>query len=143
MGKLYKKILSVFLPIPLFLAMTFCCCIDEEALAGENHSDVSAEQHHGAHESKEVNHSEHKGHSDTDHECTCAKHLSFLSGQPSDIVIDSPLNPMLAKSFMANLSFNDTIHLASLSNQSQGPPLQDYLHYASIPIYLKVSNLRL
>lgn len=143
MKRLHKKIIGAFLPVPLLFAITFCCCIDEKVFADETHSDFSTEHHQESHELEKSDHTEHQDHSDGDHECSCPKHLSFLSAQSADIIFDSSLSQMLAKTFMANFEFDKVIFLASLSNQSQGPPLLDHRDYVSLPIYLKVSNLRI
>ncbi len=142
MKREYKKIIAAFLPIPLFLAITLCCCLDEKALADEIHSNCSSEHAQESHDLEKNDHSEHKEHSEGDHSCSCPKHLSFLSAQSADIVFVST-SQMLAKNFMADLRFESIIFLASVSNQSQGPPLQDYFDHSSLPIYLKNSNLRL
>lgn len=144
MKKIHKKIISAILPIPLFLAITFCCCLDEKAFADETHLSSSAEHHnHESHELEKSEHSEHQNHSHGDDECSCPKHLSFLSAQSADITFDSTFSQMLAKNFMANLRFENIVLLVSLSNQSQGPPLLDHRDYVSLPIYLKISNLRI
>lgn len=136
------KKLAGFLLIPFLLAITLCCCVDEQAHADETHGTVSVEHPQDAHELEKTDHSEHQ-HSDGDHECTCPKHLSFLSEQSVDIVFNSSFSQMLAKSFLANLRFENIVLFASLSNHSQGPPPLDHRDYVSLPIYLKVSNLRI
>ena len=129
MKNLHKKIIGVFLPIPFLFAIIFCCCLERDASADESVSHFDTEhQHH---------------HSQGDHECTCPKHLSFLSVQSADIVFDSTVSQMLAKNFMVNLRLDNIVFIASLSNHSQGPPLQDHLDHVSLPIYLKISNLRI
>ncbi len=142
MKRVYKKIISAFLPIPLSLAITFCCCLDEKALAAEVHSNCSSEHPQEFHELEKVDHTEHQNHAEGDHECACPKHLSFLSAQSVDLAFNS-VSQMLAKNFMADLQFESIIFLASVSNQSQGPPRQDRFDHSSLPIYLKNSNLRL
>ncbi len=142
MKRVYKKIISAFLPIPLSLAITFCCCLDEKALAAEVHSNCSSEHPQEFHELEKVDHTEHQNHAEGDHECACPKHLSFLSAQSADIVFVST-SQMLAKNFMVNFRLESIALLASLSNQSHGPPLQDHRDYVSLPIYLKISNLRI
>src|SRR3989338_74025 len=133
MKKLHKKIISAFLPVPLFLVITFCCCLDEKSFADEAHSDFSTERYHKSHDLETSDHSEHQDHSEGDHECTCPKHLSFLSGQSVDIILDSPVSQMLAKHFMANLQMESIVFLVSLSNHSQGPPVSDRIDHVSIP----------
>ncbi|MBP9855439.1 MAG: hypothetical protein KBD53_11285 [Candidatus Omnitrophica bacterium] len=142
MKREYKKIIAVFLPIPLFLAITFCCCLDEKAFADEVHSNCSSENPQESHELEKSDHSEHQEHSEGDHSCSCPKHLSFLSAQSADIIFVST-SQMLAKNFMANVHFESVSLLASLSSQTHGPPFQDHLDHVSLPIYLKNSNLRL
>lgn len=141
MKKMHKKIIVLVLTIPLIFAITFCCCLDEKVFADETHSSSSIEHHQASHKVEKSNHSEHQ-HSDSDHECSCPKHLSFLSAQSADIVFVSA-SQWLAKNFMANLRVENVVLLASLSNQSQGPPWQEHLDRVSIPIYLQISNLRL
>ena len=144
MKKIHKRIICVILPTPLVFAITFCCCIDEKASADEAHSSFSMERHQESHELEKSDHdSEHQDHSQEDHGCSCPKHLSFLSAQSADIIFDSALNQMLAKNFMVDVRFKSIFFLASLANQSQGPPLQDHLDHVSIPIYLKNFNLRI
>lgn len=138
MRKFNKKIISAFLPIPFLFAITFCCCLERNASADENK--VSTEHHQKVEKSE---HSEHQHDSHSDDECSCPKHFSFLSEQSVDIVFDSSFSRMLAKSFMANLWVENIVLFASLLNHSQGPPFQDHSDYVSLPIYLKVSNLRL
>ena len=142
MKRIHKKIISALLPLPLFLAISFCCCVEENAFADEHHSNFSVVRQ-GSHELEKIDRSEHRHHhSDGDHECACPKHLSFLSEQPVNIVFDSTVSQILAKNFLTSLRLDDVIFLAPLTNHSQGPP-QDRLDHVSLPIYLKVSNLRI
>ena len=140
--RIYKKIIGAFLPIPLLFAITFCCCLDEKVFAEEAHAVSSAEHHQESHELEKSDHVEHQEHSHREHKCTCPKHLSFLSAQSVDIVFSSA-SQMLAKNFMVNVRFESISLLASLVNQSQGPPGQDHRDYATIPLFLKHSNLRI
>ena len=142
MKRLHKKIVSAFLLIPLLFVITVCCCLDEKVLAAESDSSFSTEHHHGSHELEKVDHTEHQNHAEGDHECVCPKHLSFLSAQSVDLAFNS-VSQLLAKDFMANLRIENIVLLASLSNHSQGPPWQEHLDRVSIPIYLKISNLRI
>lgn len=143
MKLMHKKIISAILPIPLFFVITFCCCLKEDAFADDHSSNFST-AHHNESQELEKSHSEDQDHhSEGDHECSCPKHLSFLSAQSTDIAFDSSFNQMLAKNLMANLRLENIFLLASLSNHSQGPPLQDHRDYVSLPIYLKISNLRI
>lgn len=140
MKRIHKKIIGVSLPIPLLLVITFCCCLDENVSAAESDSSFSTEHHQGLEKSS---HSEHQHDSQGEHECTCPGHLSFLSAQSADMVFDSSLSQMLARNFMVNLRLDNIVLLSSLSNHSQGPPLQDSADHVSLPIYLKISNLRI
>lgn len=140
MKKIHKKIIGILLLLPLFFAITFCCCLDETAMADETHSQAKTE-HHSSHQADKADHSEHQ-HSDGDHECSCPKHLSFLS-QAADIVLKAPFNQILAKDFVLNLGINTFALLPLMSNQTHGPPDLDHLDRISLPIYLKNSNLRL
>lgn len=142
MKKMHKKIIAAISPIPLFFAITFCCCLDENASANEPHSDFSIEHHHASHELEKSDQSQHQ-HSDSGHECTCPKHLSFLSAQSAGITFETILSQMLAKNFMANLRIESIVSFASLSNQTHGPPSQNHLDQISLPIYIKISNLRI
>lgn len=137
-----KKIISLFVLIPFFLAITLCCCLEEKASADETHLDFSAEHHADSHAIEQSDHSEHHEHSANDDSCTCPKHLSFLSADSIDISIAN-LTQMLAKYFMAHLEFERFALYSSLANQTHGPPILDHARYASLPIYLKISNLRL
>lgn len=137
MRRIYKRIISSSLLIPLFFVITFCCCLERGSFADEG---VVIEHHHQ--DVGETQHSTHQ-HSNGDKDCSCAKHFSFLSAQSTDIIFVSTFRQMLAKDFLADLRSNNTLLIASLVNQSQGPPLRDYLQHAAIPIYLKFSNLRL
>ena len=143
MKKLYKRPLAGLLAIPLIFAITVCCCVEEDAFADGTHavSTVGVGHHHGSHELAKVDHSDHQSHSDESHECTCPKHLSFLSAQSADIVFNS-VGQMLAKDFMANMQFENISLLASLTYQTHGPPYQDRLDL-TVPIYLEIRNLRL
>lgn len=140
MKRIHKKIIGALLPIPLLLAITFCCCLDENVSATESDSSFSTEHHQGLEKS---DHSEHQHDSQGEHECTCPKHLNFLSAQSADIVFDSSLSQMLAKNFMVNLRLDNIVLFSSSSNHSQGPPLQDHSDHVSPPIYLKISNFRI
>ena len=143
MKRLDKKILSAILPIPFFLVITFCCCLDGKAIAEETQSTHDHASHdHATHTVEKSQHSEHQ-HSDANHECSCPKHLSFLSAQSINFVFDAPVSQLLAKDFMVNLWLDNTILLSSLAKQSQGPPQQDASVQSSLPIYLKISNLRI
>ena len=142
MKRIHKKIIGAFLPIPLLFAITFCCCLKEDAFADEHSANFSTERHHESQELEKSQQSEPQHHSEGDHECSCPKHLSFLSGQSAGIVFDSSFSQMLAKNLMVNLQFEKIFLLASLSNHSQGPPFQDRLDL-TVPIYLKISNLRI
>lgn len=140
MKRNYKKVLAGFLTIPLIFVFTLCCCVEEDTFADETHAVSSAGHQHRSHELAKIDHSDHQSHSDENHECTCPKHLSFLSGQ-SDIVFNL-VSQMLAKDFMANMQFENISLLASLTHQTHAPPFQDRLDL-TVPIYLKISNLRL
>lgn len=142
MKVLNKKIISLFLLIPFLGAITLCCCLEEKASADETHSDFSMEHHDGSHAVEKADHSEHHEHSDDGGSCACPKHLSFLSADSIDISI-SNLNQMLAKYLMAHLEFERFALYSSLANQTHGPPILDHARHASLPIYLKISNLRL
>ena len=139
MKRLHKKIISAFLPIPLFFAITFCCCIEKDASADESLFSFSIEHHQ---ELEKSNHSEHHHDSQGEDDCTCPKHLSFLSEQFVEIIFDSSFSQMLAKNFTADPQITNIFLLASLSKQSQGPPSQNR-SYPAVPIYLKISNLRI
>ena len=140
MIKIHKKIISGLLPIPFLFVITVCCCLDENVSAAESNSTSSAEHHQ---ELEKIDHSEHQHDSQGEHECACPKHLSFLSAQSADIIFNASLSQLLAKNFMTNLRFENPVLLALLSNHSQGPPLLDHRDYVSLPIYLKISNLRI
>ena len=139
MKRIHKRIVSAFLPIPLLLAITFCCCSETDASADESVSKFFKEHHQRLEKSE---HSEHQDHSRGDDECVCPKHLSFLSAHSVDIVFDSSVSQILAKNFMVNHRLENVVLLSSLSNHSQGPPFNDRLDL-TVPIYLKISNLRI
>ncbi len=143
MERIHKKIISAILPLPFFFAITFCCCTDENAAADETHSNLSATHHPESYNIEKADHSAHQNHSDGDHECTCPQHFSFLSDQSADIFIDLSLHQTLAKNLVVNIRYASIFSLSALTNQSQGPPLQDYFDYSSNPIYLKNANLRI
>ncbi len=143
MKKIHKKIIVGFLPIPLLFLITVCCCLDENVEAAECDSVHSTEHHQESHELEKSHHSEHQHDSQGEHECACPKHLSFLSAQSTNFVFNATVNQLLTKDFMVNFQFENIILLASVSNQSQGPPRQDHFDHSSLPIYLKNSNLRL
>lgn len=141
MTRIHKKIISVLLPAPFVFAITFCCCLDVSA--EEPPATFSTEHRQETHELEKAHHHEHQNHSHGEgQECFCPKHLSFLSAQSVDAALVSA-SPMLAKSFMANLRFENIVFLAALSNHSQGPPREDHLDHVSLPVYLKISNLRI
>ena len=123
--------------IPFFSVITFCCCLEENASAEntstEHHQKLEKSSHHSEHQ--------HQGANDQD-ECSCPKHLSFLSQQSFDITPDLSSFQLLAKNFLALPSFEAAL-LSTSSLHSQGPPGQDYRDQISIPIFLKNSNLRI
>ena len=135
MKKASKKIIGALLVIPLFFVITFCCCLEKDASA-EN---VSME-HHQKFE-KSTHHSEHHHHHPQD-ECSCPKHLSFLSEQAFDIIPNLYSFQLVAKNFLAVSQF-EVVLLSSSSLHSQGPPWQDHRDQVSSPIFLKISNLRI
>ena len=139
MKKVHKKIISALLLIPLFSVITFCCCLEKNADASventsmEHHQELEKSGHHSEHQHQD---------SDDQDECSCPKHLSFLSEQPFDISPNLFSSQLLAKSFLAVPSFQ-VVLLSSLSLHSQGPPGQDHRDQVSIPIYLRNSNIRI
>ena len=138
MKKAYRKTISALLLIPFFSVITFCCCLEKDADASVEN--VSIEHHQELEKSN--NHSEHQHGSQSDDECSCPKHLSFLSQQPFDIAPDLSSFQFLAKNFLAVPSF-EVVLLSSLSLHALGPPGQDHRDQVSIPIYLKISNFRI
>ena len=140
MKRIHKKIIGASLPIPLLFVITFCCCLDKNVSAAESGPNFSTEHHQ---ESEKSDHREHQHDPRGEHECACPKHLSFLSAQSADIVFDSSLSQGLARNFMVDLRIENVGPRTSLSNHSQGPPQRDRSDQVSIPIYLKISNLRI
>jgi hypothetical protein len=136
MKSLYRKIISAFLLIPFFMAITFCCCLENEADASEHES---AEHHQHLEKS---NHSEHQEHSQGEDECSCPKHLSFLAEHSIDVV---PQIVSLHQSVSNLVSFPryEVVLLSTSSLHSQGPPWKDHRDYVSIPVFLKHSNIRI
>ena len=122
-----KKIISLLLPIPLFFVITFCCCLEKDADASVENVSMEHHQHH---------------HSKNQDECSCPKHLSFLSEQSFEIVPNVSSSQLLAKNFLAVPPFA-VVLLSPSSLHSQGPPGQDHRDQVSIPIFLKNSNLRI
>ena len=135
MKSVSKRIIRVLLLIPLFSVVTFCCCLEEDAFA-----ESATTEHHQKLE-KSSHHSEHQDSQDQD-ECTCPKHLSFLSEQSFDLIPNLSSPQLLAKNFLALPPF-DLVFLSSSSLHSKGPPGQDHRDQISIPIFLKNSNLRI
>ena len=138
MERLYKKIIVVLLFIPFLSVITFCCCLGKDADAAvENasieHQELEKADHHSEHQ--------HQNSKDQD-ECSCPKHLSFLSQQPFDITPDLSSSQLLAKNYSAVPSF-EIIFIYSSLLHSQGPPGQDHHDQVSIPIFLRDSNLRI
>jgi hypothetical protein len=134
---IYRKIIGLLLIIPFLFAITFCCCLDRDAAADEGIAGSATEHHH---ELERSHHAEHEHDSQDDDECFCPKHFSFLSEQSGGIVFDSSFSQMLAKNLTANHPIENTLFLAALSNHSQDPPSPDR---TEIPLYLRISNLRL
>ena len=139
MKRTYKKILSILLPIPLLFAITFCCCLSEHASAETMHASTTEHRYELDH----VHHSEHHHHSDGEHECSCPKHLSLLSEPSYDFVFHSSFSQMMAKNFMAIPRLEETILLSTLLFPAHGPPQQDRADQVSLPIFLRISNLRI
>ena len=138
MKKLYRKRISISLIIPLFSVITFCCCLEKDADASVEHGSMEHAQH-----LENSQHSEHQHqHSDDQDECSCPKHLSFLSQQPFDINPDVSSFQLLAKNILAFPSF-EIVLLSSSSLHALDPPGQDHRDQVSIPIFLKNSNLRI
>ena len=136
--KIVKKIISTFLLIPFFSVITFCCCLEKDADASVEHASMEHYQH-----LEKSHHSGHQHHHSKDQdECTCPKHLSFLSQQPFDITPDLSSSQLLAKNVSAVPAF-EVVLLSFSSLHSQGPPGQDHHDQVSIPIFLKNSNLRI
>ena len=132
-----KKIISLLLPIPFFFVITFCCCLEENASA----ESTSIEHHQKLEKSNHPSKHQHQDSKDQD-ECSCPKHLSFLSEQSFDIVPNLSSFQLLAKNFLAVPPL-EVVRLSSSSLHSQGPPGQDHRDQVSIPTFLKISNLRL
>ena len=138
MKKLSKKIISALLLIPIFLVITFCCCLEKEANASIEHVSMKHHQH-----LEKSHHSQHQHHHSKDQdECSCPKHLGFLSEQPFGITPDLFSSQLLAKNISVVPSF-EVVLLSFSSLHSQGPPGQDHRDQSSIPIFLKNSNLRI
>ena len=135
MKNVRRKIISSLLLIPLFSVITFCCCLEEDAFA-EN----ATTEHHQKLE-KSSHHSEHQDSQNQD-ECTCPKHLSFLSEQSFDLIPNLSSPQLLAKNLLAVPAFQAVL-LSSSSLHSQGPPGQDHRDQVTTPIFLKNSNLRI
>ncbi|MBP9855292.1 MAG: hypothetical protein KBD53_10550 [Candidatus Omnitrophica bacterium] len=133
-----KKIVSALLIIPLFSVITFCCCLENNADASNEHEAMG---HHQELE-KSDHHSEKNQHqhSEGQDECSCPKHFSFLSEQPVDIISNLSSFYSLAKSLTVH-AFE--VSLSTVSFQALGPPGQDHRDYTSIPLFLKNSNLRI
>ena len=145
--KRVKKIIATCLPIPFLFAITFCCCLKEEASADEHNANFSTAHHHASQEqeSQEVgksHQSEPQHHPAGDDGCSCPKHLSFLSQQPLDVNPDLSSFQLLAKSFLALPSF-DVFLLSSSSLHSPDPPGEDHRDQVTISIFLKNSNIRI
>lgn len=140
MNKIFKKIISTFLILPLFLAMTFCCCLERDAHASMEHVSKGARCHQGL--EKSHHHSEKNQHQHSDHECTCPKHLSFLSEQPFDITPDLSSFQPLVKSSSIVPTFQ-VVLLSSTSLYANGPPWQDHHEHSSVQLFIKNSNLRI
>ncbi len=141
MKRLHKKIISGFLPIPFFFAITFCCCLGEKVFADEHHSNFSMSHHQESQEVEESHHADHQDHSEGQDECSCPKHFSFLSQPPVDITPDLSFQ-LLAKGALIVPAFQVFL-LSFTSPYANGPPWQDYRDYASIPLFFKNSNLRI
>ena len=135
--KIFKKLISALVCIPFLFVVTLCCCLEENASA-ENVSNAAAQHHQRLEKSQ---HPEHQ-HSDDQDECSCPKHLSFLSQQPFDITPDLSSLQLLAKNALALPSFQIVLSSSS-SIHAQGPPGQEHRDQVSIPIFLKNANLRI
>lgn len=140
MKKLYKKLVSVLLIIPLFSVITFCCCLEKNADASNEHAAMGHHQEleKSDHHSEENQHQ----HSEGQDECSCPKHFSFLSEQPFDIIPNLSSFQSLAKISLTVSAF-EVVFLSTASLHALGPPGQDHRDYASIPLFLKNSNLRI
>ena len=139
MKKLYKNMINVLLLIPFFSVITFCCCLEKDADASVEN--ISMEHHEKL--EKSVHHSEHQHQNSNDQdECSCPKHLSFLSENTIDITPQFSSFQLLTNDFLAFPPFEVAL-LSTSSLHSQGPPGQDHRDQVSIPIFLKNSNLRL
>ena len=136
MKMLYRKIISISLIIPLFSVVTFCCCLEKDADASVEHASMKHLQH-----LEKPQRAEHQ-HSDKQDECSCSKHLSFLSEQPFDVTPNLTSFQLLAKNFLALPSF-EIVLLSFSSLHALGPPGLDHRDQATIPIFLKNSNLRI
>ena len=139
MEKASKRIASALLTIPFFFVITFCCCLEKDADASIEHA--SMEHHQELEKSDQHSEPQHQ-HSEDQDECSCPKHLSFLSEQPFDITPDLSSFQLLAKNSLTVPPLQIVL-LSSSSLHSQGPPWQDHRDQISIPIFLKNSNFRI
>ena len=137
MNKISKKIKSVLLLIPFFSVVTFCCCLEKDASA-EN---TSIEHRQKLEKSNHPAGHQHQDSKDQDG-CSCPEHLSILAEQSFDIILNLSSFQVLAKNFLAAPQFA-VVLLSSWSLNSQGPPGQDHRDQVSIPVFLKISNLRI
>ena len=134
MKKIFKVTGVVFLIFSFFLSTIFCCCLEKVFAANPTP--------HLAHCHGQSNKANHSHDSHTDHDCMCPKMVSDDFSKTFDIQLISAhfYQEFLKEGAMlvAFLNIQILTHTALLADRS--PPS---LLRATIPIYLKISVLRI
>ena len=137
--KNYFKIIISLTVIFAFTSTLILCCAFVEALASTLFHCDHDQAEHGHDQSEKADH-EHDSHSS--HDCMCQKAFIadfskfFNTGLASFHLLKRFLNDDMVPGF----SFNSVLLSQATLLSDRSPPL---LASASIPIYLKISNLRL
>ena len=138
MKKLFKIIISLTLIFVFSSTLIFCCAFQDAQASAVDHCDHDQAEH-GHDQSEKADH-QHDSHSS--HDCMCQQTFiaDFIKSFNIRFVSSHVFNKFLKDAMVIGRSFNP----ASLSQTTlltdRSPPL---LAAAVVPIYLKISNLRI
>ena len=133
MKKPYKIIVAFLVILPLSLSLIMCCCLEEVFAATTYHSEYCHDQSSTA---------DHQNNSHRSHECMCQRIMNNDVGNSFDVqLVSSYFYKGLLKNgtILAPLFDDSLLNFASLLADRSPPSLME----SSIPIYLKISVLRI
>ena len=134
---IYKMIISLTLIFAFSSTLIFCCAFEEARASTLDHCDHD-QAGHGHDQPDKADH-HHDSHSS--HDCMCQQTFvaDFNKSFNNQLVSSHLFNKFLKDAMVFSRSFNPALSQATLLSD-RSPPL---LAAASVPIYLKNSNLRL